>query len=53
MKKELTEVKAKLDDVEMRESKASAGWAAAPGQVEVLQVDKAHLESGESFVVRV
>jgi len=52
LKKELAEVKAKLDDVEMRESKASAGWAAAAGQVEILQVDKAHLESGESFAGR-
>ena len=45
-KKELADVKAKLDEVEMRETKASAGWAAVAGQLEVVQVDKAHLESG-------
>lgn len=47
LKKELADVKSKLDDVEMRETKSSAGWAAAAGQLDVIQVDKAHLESGK------
>ena len=43
----LDHIRKKLDEVEVREAKASAGWSAASAQCEVLQVDKAQLEAAK------